>query len=250
MEKVTKSRSVDKRRKMNSFISENRQWFILVGAVLLFLILMVVTAWYASTQKKLQPGVDTFRYIMGIKVEYSPDMKLVYTDDGTLIEDKDSVYSDGTPIVNPEEAQLILPVSMGLMRPFHEDSLKRVNFFSTLKKVGNTVEINQNGYVTTVEEGFLYDGQGTYIFLEDMTLKIGTSTYYANAMSYVRVIYKDTIEIYDLTAEDYQYIDISGADTTALSKDGYLINRGTGVITIGDTDRILFSDIEAMGVLQ
>ena len=250
MEKVSKSRNDDNRKKFNSFIIENRQWFILIGAVLLFLILMVVIVWYSTTQKKMQPGVDTFRYIMGVKVEYSPDMKLVYTDDGTLIEDKDSVYSDGTPIVNEEEAQLILPVSMGLMRPFHENSLKRVNYFSTLNKVGNTVEINQNGFITTVEEGFLYDGEGTYIFLEDMTLTIGPSTYYANAMSYVRVFYKDTIEIYDLTTKDYQYIDISGADTTALSKDGDVINLGTGVITIGDTDRILFSDIEAMGVLK
>lgn len=250
MKMVSKSRNDDKKRQLNSFISENRQWFILLGAILLFLIMMVVIVWYSTTQKKLQPGVDTFRYIMGVKVEYSPDMKLVYTDKGTLIEDKDSIYSDGTPIVNEEDAQLILPVSMGLMRPFHKDSLKRVNYFSTLKKVGNTVEINQNGFITTVEEGFLYDGQGTYIFLEDMTLNIGTSKYFANAMSYVRVFYKDTIEIYDLTADDYQYIDITHAETTALSKDGYMINLGTGVITIGDTDRILFSDIEAMGVLQ
>ena len=142
MEKVSKSRNDDKKRKINSFLIENRQWFILAGAVLLFLILMVVIVWYSTTQKKMQPGVDTYRYIMGVKVEYSPNMKLVYTDDGTLIEDKDSVYSDGTPIVNEEDAQLILPVSMGLMRPFHENSLKRVNYFSTLNKVGNTVEIN------------------------------------------------------------------------------------------------------------
>lgn len=250
MKVVSKDRDDNKKRQVESFISENRHWFILVGAVMLFLILLVVIVWYSSTQKKMQPGVDTFRYIMGVKVEYSPDMKLVYTDKGTIIEDKESVYSDGTPIVNEEEAQLILPVSMGLMRPFNEDSLKRVNYFATLNKVGNTVEINQNGFVTTVEEGFLYDGKGTYIFLEDMTLTIGTSNYYANAMSYVRVFYKDTIEIYDLTTKDYQYIDISSADTMALSADGYKINLGTGVITIGDTDRILFSDIEAMGVLQ
>ena len=194
MKTVSENQNKDKKRRMNSFIKENRQWFILLGAIFLFLVLLVVIVWYSGTQKKWNPGTDTFRYIMGVKVEYSPDMKLVHTDGGTMIEDKDSVYSDGTPIVNAEEAQLILPVSMGLMRPFHEDSLKRVNYFSTLNKEGNVIEIG-------VHE---YDENGN----------------------------------------------ISTAETIALSASGYSINLGTGVMTVGDTDRILFSDIEAMGVLK
>lgn len=250
MKTVSENQKNDKRRRINSFIKDNRQWFILLGAIFLFLVLLVVLVWYSGTQKKWNPGTDTYLYIMGAKVEYSPDMKLVYTENGTVIEDDGSVYSDGTPIVNSDEAQLILPVSMGLMRPFHEDSLKRVNYFSTLNKEGNVIEINQNGYITKVDEGFLYDGKGTYIFLEDMTLTIGSSTYFAHAMSYAKVFYKDTIEIYNMATDDYQYIDISTADTFALSANGYSINLGTGVMTVGDTDRILFSDIEAMGVLK
>lgn len=240
----------EKKKLIHSFILENRQWFILLGAISLFLILMMVVVWYSGTQKKLEPGAETFHYVMGVKVPYSENMKLVHTEKGTVIEDNDAVYSDGTPIVNEEEAQLILPVSMGLMRPFHEDSLKRVNYFATLKKAGNITEINQNGFITNVEEGFLYDGSGTYIFLEDMTLSIGSSTYYAHALTYAKVFYKDAIEIYNITTGDYQYIDISNADTTALSADGYSINLGTGVMTIGNTERILFADIDAMGVLK
>lgn len=240
----------EKKKLMHSFILENRQWFILLGAIFLFLILLVVIVWYSGTQKNWKPGMETYRYVMGVKVPYSQDMKLTHTEAGTVIEDEDAVYSDGTPIVNEEDAQLILPVSMGLMRPFHEDSLKRVNFFATLKKSGDITEINQNGFITEVEEGFLYDGSGTYIFLEDMTLTIGSSTYYAHALTYAKVFYKDAIEIYNITTGDYQYIDISNSDTTALSADGYSINLGTGVMTVGNTQRILFADIEAMGVLK
>lgn len=250
MKSVDKNLSIEKKRKLNTFLKENRQWFVLLGAVFLFLILLIVMVWYAGTQKKMTPGVETYLYIMGVKVEYSPDMNLLHTDNGTLIEDADSVYSDGTPIINKEESQLILPVSMGLMRPFHEDSLKRVNYFATLNKSGNVILINQNDFVTETEEGFLYDGNGTYIFLEDMSMTIGTGTYYAHALTYVKVFYQDVIEIYNMTTDDYQYIDISNADVYALSKDGYRINLGTGVLTIGNTDRILFSDIEAMGVLK
>ena len=249
MKKIEKLQN-DKKKQRNSFIKENRQWFILLGAIFLFLVLMVVIIWYSGTQKNWQPGVETYRYIMGVKVPYSQDMKLVHTEAGTMIEDEDSIYSDGTPIINEEEGQLILPVSMGLMRPFHEDSLKRVNYFATLKKIGDVIQINQNDFINEVDEGFLYDGNGTYIFMEDMTLSIGSSTYYAHAMTYARVFYKDTIEIYNITTGDYQYIDISDAETTALSVNGYSIDLGTGVMTIGDTQRILFADIEAMGVLK
>lgn len=250
MKKGTKSLNNENKKLFERFILENRQWFILLGAIFLFLILLVVIVWYSSTQKKWEPGFETYRYIMGVKVEYSPDMKLVHNEEGTMIDDADSSYSDGTPLVNTNEAQLILPVSMGLMRPFHEDSLKRVNYFSTLNKVGNVTEINQNGVITNVEEGFLYDGKGTYIFLEDMTLTIGTSTYFAHSMSYAKVFYRDAIEIYNMTTDEYEYIDISNADTIALSANGYSVNLGTGVMTVGDTQRILFSDIEAMGVLK
>ena len=250
MKKVTQHQNDEKKRKFDSFIKENRQWFILLGAIALFLIMLVVIVWYSNEHTKLKLGVDTYAYIMGVKVEYSPDMELVYTDSGTLIEDAQSLYSDGTPIVCDEKSQLILPVSMGLMRPFHEDSLKRVNYFSTLTKAGDKIEINQNNYITEVDEGFLYDGNGTYIFLEDMTLEIGTSSYYAHAMTYVRVFYRDSIEIYHMTTGDYQYIDITNAETTALSADGYSINLGTGVMKVGNTERILFADIEAMGVLK
>ena len=69
-------------------------------------------------------------------------------------------------------------------------------------------------------------------------------------MTYARVFYKDTIEIYNMTTGDYQYVDITNAETTALSANGYSINLGTGVMTIGNTTRSLFSDIEAMGVLR
>ena len=250
MKMVSKNRREDKKRLAYSFIKENRHWFVLLGAIMLFLILLVVIVWYSSSHKKLKPGVETYRYIMGVKVEYSPEMELLYTDSGTLIEDADQVYSDGTPIVCDEKSQLLLPVSMGLMRPLHENSLKRVNYFATLTKAGDVIEVKQGDFVTEVSEGFLYDGEGTYIFLEDMTLNIGSSSYYAHAMTYVKVFYQDCIEIYNMTTGDYQYIDIINVDTTALSADGYSVNLGTGVMTIGDTQRILFSDIEAMGVLQ
>ena len=69
MKVVSKDRDDNKKRQVESFISENRHWFILVGAVMLFLILLVVIVWYSSTQKKLQPGVDTFRYINADKID-------------------------------------------------------------------------------------------------------------------------------------------------------------------------------------
>ena len=101
-----------------------------------------------------------------------------------------------------------------------------------------------------LQKVFLYDGKGTYIFLEDVDVAVGNVTYNISAMSYVKEIYGQSVEIYDMSNDVYKYITLTNTDAIVTSYTGYSVNVGTGVMTIGDTKRILFSDIEAMGVLQ
>lgn len=250
MNKLKSFFSIENRKKVNSFIKENRQWFVLIGAVILTVILFIVVIWNTSKNKTMKPGGETFRYMMGVKLEYSEDMQLVRDDTGTVIEDADKVASDGAPLIYKTESKLILPVSMGYMRPFNENSLKRVNYFATLTKKGNIIEINNNGNIVESDEGFMYDGSGTYLFIEDVVVTIGDVSYNLNSLSYVKEVYGQSVEIYDMAADFYKYINLTDTDAIVTSSKGYSVNLGTGVMTIGDTQRILFSDIEAMGVLQ
>lgn len=250
MNKLKELFGLDNRKKINSFIKQNRQWFILGGAVVLTVIMFLVVIWNTSENKTMKADGETYRYLMGVKLEYSEDMQLVRDDTGTVIEDSDKVSSDGAPIIYKEEKRLILPVSMGFMRPFNENSLKRVNYFATITKKGDVIEINNNGNIVETNEGFMYDGNGTYLFMEDVVVEIGNVSYELKALSYVKEVYGQCVEIYDVTTEFYKYINLVETDAIVTSSNGYSVNLGTGVMTIGETQRILFSDIEAMGVLK
>ena len=75
--------------------------------------------------------------------------------------------------------------------------------------------------------------------------------YHMSPMSYVRVYYKDSVEILNLLEDEYQYIELTGnKDVTGVCQNGYSINLGTNVMTVNDAPRILFSNIDAMGVLE
>ncbi len=250
MDKIKQFFSFENRKKFNSFIIKNRQWFILGGAILLIIPLVIIIVWNTSNNESMTPKEETYRYIMGVKLEYTDDMTLVREDDETIIKDLDEVSSGGIPLVSKSSNKLILPVSMGYMRPFNENPLKRVNYFATLTKKGSIVEINNSGAIVETAEGFLYDGDGTYIFLEDVVVTIGTVSYDLSPLSYVKEVYGQSVEIYDMSTEFYKYINLTDTDAIVTSQAGYSVNVGTGVMTIGDTQRILFSDIEAMGVLQ
>ena len=241
---------MDVGKKINSFIMKNRQWFILGGALVLIVPLVILLLWNRENVESMTPKEETYRYVAGVKIEYSDDMQLVREEDKTVIKDADEVDSGSAPIMCSTSHKIILPVSMGLMRPFNEEPLKRVNYFATITKNGSIMEINNSGAIVHTNEGFLYDGKGTYIVLEDVVVTVGNVSYNVSSLSYVKEIYGQSVEIYDMTNDVYKYISLTDTDAIITSNKGYSVNAGTGVMTIGDTKRILFSDIEAMGVLQ
>ena len=250
MSKIKEIFSLENRKKVNSFIVINRHWFIIAGAVVLVIPLMMLLLWNENEVEKMTPKEETYRFVAGVKIEYTEDMELVRDDGNTIVKDTGEVKVDGAPIISSISHKIILPTSMGYMRPFNENQLKRVNYFATVTKNGSMIEINNNGFILNTQEGFLYDGKGTYIFLEDVVVTIGTATYNISALSYVKEVYGQCVEIYDMTVDMYKYITLTETDAIVTSPKGYSVNVGTGVMTIGDTQRILFSDIEAMGALQ
>jgi hypothetical protein len=238
------------RKKINSFLIKNRQWFIIGGAIVLIVPLVILLLWNRENVEQMTPKEETYRYVAGVKIEYTDEMQLVREEDKTVIKDSDEVDSGSVPIFSSISYKIILPASMGYMRPFNEDPLTRVNYFATVTKKGSEMEIDNSGTIVTTSEGFLYDGKGTYIFLEDVVVTVGTTSYNISSLSYVKEIYGQSVEIYDMTNDFYKYISLVNTDAIVTSSEGYSVNVGTGVMTIGDTKRILFSDIEAMGVLQ
>lgn len=221
-----------------------------VMIMLIAIVAMVVFFWYYKSNTAHKIGIKTYNFSMGLKQEYSTDMKLKFENGATQIVDKNTIVSDGTPLVVEGVKQLILPVSMGYTNPDMNTGVSRVNYFSTVTLNNSGFTIVHNDISTKVDGGFLYDGKGTYIFLEKFEIKVGSAKYQLEPLSYVKDFYKNSVEIYDVCNDNYQYIVTTDADVIATSEKGYSINLGTCVMATGDTQRILFSNIDAMGVLK
>jgi hypothetical protein len=87
--------------------------------------------------------------------------------------------------------------------------------------------------------------------MEEVDVIVGNRRITLSPMSYVRIFYKDSIEILDLEKDEYLYFGLNDNNQVIVeSKTGYSINIGTNVMTVDDMPRILFSNIEAMGVLE
>ena len=225
-------------------------WLIMVVIVAVSLFLLT---WVKKNTKEYSPKDRFIGYSMGSKIVYDENMKLRREDDVTYIDAESSIESDGTPLVYEGKNKYLLPVSMAFLNPNSETGVKRVNYFATTEwdKENNSVIVSSNDKEIVLDSGFLYDGNGTYVFFEKAVVSIGTMKYEIAPMSYVRVYYKDSVEILNLLEEEYQYIEIKeNKDVFVTTETDYSINLGTGVMTFQGNPRILFSDINAMGVLE
>ncbi|MBR1390846.1 MAG: hypothetical protein IJ567_05265 [Lachnospiraceae bacterium] len=241
-------------KKVREQNKSHKRTLLLLGPWVVVILLAVTAAslyfWFQSHNVTYQPDGGVFLYSMGDKLVFDEDFTLKRTDGGTLLQGITTVASDGVPLVFTEEQKLLLPVSMGYVRPDNGGTVYRVNYFSTIEYREGVFRIDHNDVVSKVEDGFLYDGNGTYIFLDSMKITVGDATYEIAPMSYAKEYYRDSVEIYDVRNDNYRYVVLSGTDAVATSETGYSINLGTGVLTQEDSQRILFSDIEEIGALK
>ena len=245
------SKKQDKKQK--KFYKKLSFWLPWLTFAVIVVVGIFLMKWVKKNTKEFTPNDKFIRYSMGSKIFYDEELVIKRDEGKTYFEFDDSIESDGTPLVYEGSKKYLLPVNMAYLDPNSEMGAKRVNYFSTTLWNGeeNKVTVTHNEKDVDVTAGFMYDGNGTFIFVEETEIVIGNMKYKMSPMSYVRMFYKDSVEILNLLEDEYQYIELTGTkDVTAVCKSGYSINLGTNVMTINDAPRILFSNIEAMGVLE
>ena len=228
-------------------------WITWIMLAVLIGMCIFLSTWVKTNTKEYVTDDKFVRYSMGSKIYYDADLVLKREGGITYLDSECKLESDGSPLVYEGQQKYLLPISMAYLNPNSDVGPKRVNYFSkTLYNADkNKVIVSYNDKDIQIKDGFMYDGNGTFIFLEEMDIAIGSMKYSLSPMSYVRIFYKDSIEVFNLKENEYLYIELNDSNQViAESKTGYSINVGTNVMTVDDMPRILFSNIEAMGVLE
>ena len=228
-------------------------WITWIMLAVLIGICIFLSTWVKKNTKEYVTDDKFVRYSMGSKIYYDADLVLKRENNITYLDTDCTVESDGSPIVYEGQYKYLLPVSMAYLNPNSKEGAKRVNYFSKVScdMENKKATVSYNDKDAEIKDGFMYDGYGTFIFMEEVDIIVGNRKISLSPMSYVRIFYKDSIEILDLKNDEYLYFGLNDNNQViAESKTGYSINIGTNVMTIDNMPRILFSNIEAMGVLE
>lgn len=220
-------------------------------AGILVVLLVLLAAWYGEGLNSCAPGAATFQYVAGQKVDFSEEAAYRNRDGFVSVSDRDAEHTlnSSTPILYAGERKMLLPKNMSLVMPMQSRQAYRVNYFTTVRVAGNVVVLEKDGKSAQVYGGFLYDGEDTYVFLENATLRIGARELELEPLSYVKAVYKQYVEYYNSADGSHEWIGMSETDMTATLKNGCLIDAGKDVIDLGEGEELLYSAVDDLKVL-
>lgn len=159
---------------------------------------------------------------------YVYSIPVYLSNDDVLMTTKDMAYYK--PLDRKEFNKKSLPVS------------SRVSYYPNDKSY--TFTKNKKTYSS--QNGFLYDGHNTYIFLEDMNVTYNGQTIKVPALSYVQVELNNWIQLFNYGTKEVDYVNLSGLAYASDLNNYYKLNLANDTIEYDDMEIVLNSNIEVL----
>lgn len=218
--------------------------------VVLFLLLVLFICWYGDGLSSYEPEGITFYYQAGVRMEQNAGTKYKQSKDVILVEGESGEQSiDTVPILFSEENKMLLSTNYLVMTPKQGNACRRVNAFTTVLEKNGLITFRQEKKSTSLMGGFLYDGDNTYVFLEPMTMVIGAKEINLEPLSYVRVLYRQTVEYYNSADDTHELIYTGDMDIEA-TNDEYTLDLGRDVIHTPTGEYLIFHAVDDLEVIS
>lgn len=151
-----------------------------------------------------------------------------------------SIQTD-LPIYPTDSRRVVLPTDMVFVAP-RSDKFYRMSYFTEVEcQPGGTVIARRGNDRATVEQGFLFDGKDTYLFLEPMTVSVNGRTLQLPALSYVEAVYGGYVMVFNYETKDC-FVELSDGSGTAQPPSGdYEISLLGDSMTMHDGSRSLLA---------
>ncbi len=220
-----------------------------VAGILLVLLVLLVY-WYVDGLSAYKPGVGTYQIIGQTVLEYAPNATFRSSDGNqTVTSGSDKMPMLDTPILYRGDTKLTLSRNMLLMVPSEGTKVTRINQFTTLTKGESLITYTLDNKSAVSYGGFLYDGEDTYIFLDDSVLTIGPLDIELPALSYARVQYNNTVEYHNSETDESDIYPLHDVEVTLKTKD-YELNLGKDVIYTNMGEALLYSAVDNVKVIE
>lgn len=239
----------------NSKINKNERLvkisLIIVVILFAFIIYKIFDILVLSNEKYNLSGGTYYQYFYGVMEEYSGKMNVVKKDDDTqlILENGKVVYLDSTPIYYKDELEkMLFAKPMELIIP--DIGNYKLKQFTNVYEENNNMNIKKfnSKKSKTIDNGFIFDGNDLYFFLDETTITIGTEEYEISPLSYVIVNYRTNVEIYDYDKDEYTIIQDENSlknDVLAVNKTkGYTVNLSLDSMKTEKSNQLLITSID------
>lgn len=249
-ENIEKQKKKEKIEKQAQLAKKKRKNRIIIASIVtaLIIIIVLITIFIGTLNSKSIKSHNFYQWISGEKIAYTGE--LIFNRKEGLVElkaiDKD-VTLDSTPVYYADEKnKVIFPKNMAIVYPTNNGVTYRIN------QCSNIVAENGETYLETtnktrLEQAFLYDGQDLYFFLERTKIIVNGTIYEVSPLSYVKVNYKQNVEIYNYQKDEYQIIDTTEVQDATVEGDTYTINMSVDSIQTAEKEQLL---IRGLSYLQ
>lgn len=248
-----KNVSKGKRRKENKNKSEKLVKIALIAAVVVFafVIYKIFDILVLSNEKYDLSGETYYQYFYGIMEEYSGKMDVVQRNDDIqlVLENGKVIYLDSTPIYYKNVlGKMLFAKPMELVIP--DVGNYKLSKFTNIYEENNTMQIKKfnSSKSKTINNGFIFDGNDLYFFLDDTVITIGDTEYELPLLSYVIVNYRTNVEIYNYDKNEYTIIqdeNVLKNDIIAVNKaKNYSVNLSLDSMKTDKSNQLLITSID------
>lgn len=189
--------------------------------------------------------------VNGMVFRWPEGLLLLHNDGGTYLKDREGKRRlDSYPLILEDSGELLLQRSM-IWTQTGEDRIKRLDYFGRVGLEEDGAVLSRGQAEARGADGFLYDGEDTYIFLEPVELSWnGERSMTLEPLTVVQVGYRQYIHIYgpgmepifeELTQEEV-LVRFAGGKRANLATDLYFMPNGTW--------RLLFMSMELLEAIK
>lgn len=189
--------------------------------------------------------------INGMVFRWPEGALLLHGDSGTRLRDAEGEHDlDSYPLILEDSGEVLLQRSM-IWTQTGQDRIQRLDYFGRVRREGDQTILSRGQAQVEGADGFLYDGEDTYIFLEPVELVWnGERSMELEPLTVVQVGYRQYIHIYgpgmepvfeDLTQEEVS-ARFAGGNRANLATDLYFMPNGAW--------RLLFMSMELLEAIK
>lgn len=209
-------------KKLGGFLK--KEYKILIPIMVVIVLLIAVYFLYREYKYdsyRDKEEVSVYQYFGGNRVSYK--LEVTYNLKKAIVGlspiDRKIDY-DATPIYLEDDDKVIFPEEMSIVFPLRDGEQYKLYKYATYERDGEVSKIKVNDQVNNYSYFFLYDGEGTYFFPDDVELKIGNDKIIKlGKMSYVSRISDYTLVYYDKENDESEIIDYYSQTVNVINED-------------------------------